>query len=142
MEIRIRRVGRVDRNGDGSDVTNTYAVIDGGKEFLITLRTHVRGGSLALVGHEGFLYADLETNTVRRQVVSVGRSCGIIIDADEMVEGLSPWAIRGVVIADRNREAKEIRIMNRASAGGSNEPVVLVDGKVVGSPIDIDKVES
>lgn len=130
MEIRIRRVGMVDRNGDGSDVTNTYAVIDEGKEFLITLRTHVRGSSLALVGHEGFLYTDLETNTVRRQAVSVGRTCGIIIDADEVVEGLSPSAIRGVVIADRNREAKEIRILDRAPAGGCNEPVVVVDGEV------------
>jgi hypothetical protein len=130
MEIKIRRVGTVDRNGDGSDVTNTYAVIDSGKEFLITLRTHARGSSLALVGHEGFLYTDLETNTVRRQVVSVGRSCGIIIDADQIVEGLSPWVLHGVVIADRKREAREIRIVDRAPAGGSKEPVVLVDGEV------------
>ncbi|MBP1731422.1 MAG: hypothetical protein H6Q55_1851 [Deltaproteobacteria bacterium] len=139
MEIRIRRVGTVDRNGDGSDVASTYAVIDSGKEFLITLRTHARGSSLALVGHEGFLYTDRETNTVRRQALSVGRSCGIIIDADEMVEGLSPWALRGVAIADRNRKAKEIRIIDRAPASASNEPVVFVDGEVVGSPID--KVE-
>lgn len=129
MEIKIRRVGTVDRNGDGSDVTNTYAVIDSGKEFLITLRTHARGSSLALVGHEGFLYTDRDTNTVRRQAVSVGRSCGIIIDADEIVEGLSPWALRGVVIADRNREAKEIRITDHRRADSPGEPVVRIDGK-------------
>jgi hypothetical protein len=101
MEIKIRRIGTEDTNGDGSDVTNTYAVIDNGKEFLITLRMHVHGHSLALAGQEGFLYTDPDDNTVRRQVVSVGRSCGIIIDSDEVVEGLSPRAIRGVVIADR-----------------------------------------
>ena len=128
MDIRIRRVGTVDRNGDGSDVTDTYAVFDNGKEFLITLRTHARGRSLALVGREGFLYRDDETNTVRRQAVSVGRSCGIMIDADEIVEGLSPWALRGVVIADRNREAKEIRISDRRRVDSPGEPVVLIDG--------------
>jgi len=129
MDIRIRRVGTVDRNGDGSDVTDTYAVFDNGKEFLITLRTHARGRSLALVGREGFLYRDDETNTVRRQAISVGRSCGIMIDADEVVEGLSPWALRGVVIADQNRDAKEIRITDRAPSGASKEPAVLVDGE-------------
>ena len=128
MDIRIRRVGTVDRNGDGSDVTDTYAVIDSANEFLITLRTHAHGRSLALVGDEGFLYTDSETNTVRRQAVSVGKLCGIVIDADEMVEGLSPWALRGVVIADRNREAKEIRISDRRRVDSPGEPVVLIDG--------------
>lgn len=68
MEIRILKTGRQDLNGDGSDVTNTYTVMDNGNEFIISRRTHRHGGNLAIDGQEGFLYIDSDTNTVRRQV--------------------------------------------------------------------------
>ena len=110
MDIRIRRIATVDTNGDGSDVTNTYRVLDSGREFCITLRTHPHGANLGLAGQEGFLYTDQETGTVRRQVLSVGKLCGIVIEADEVVEGLSPRALRGVIIADRNRDIQEITV--------------------------------
>ena len=110
MDIRIRRIATVDANRDGSDVTNTYSVLDGGREFCITLRTHAHGANLGLSGREGFLYTDKEAGTVRRQVLSVGKLCGIVIEADEVVEGLSPRALRGVVMADRDRDTQEITI--------------------------------
>ena len=110
MDIRIRRIATVDTNGDGSDVTNTYRVLDSGREFCITLRTHPHGANLGLACQEGFLYTDQETGAVRRQVLSVGKLCGIVIEADEVVEGLSPAALRGVVTAHRSGEMEEIRI--------------------------------
>jgi hypothetical protein len=131
VEIKILKTGRQDTNGDGSDVTNTYAVMDDGNEFIISRRTHRHGGNLALDGQVGFLYIDSDTNTVRRQVVAVGRSCGISIDADEPVEGLSPWAIRGVVIADQNGEAREVTVTSEGRNAGFDQPLILIDGKVL-----------
>jgi len=110
MDIRIRRIATVDANRDGSDVTNTYSVLDGGREFCITLRTHAHGANLGLAGREGFLYTDKEAGTVRRQVLSVGKLCGIVIEADEVVEGLSPRALRGVVAANQNMDMQEVTI--------------------------------
>jgi hypothetical protein len=130
MEIKIRRVGTQDISGDGSDVTNTYTVMDNGNEFIISRRTHRHGGNFAIDGQVGFLYIDSDTNTVRRQVVAVGRSCGISIDADEPVEGLSPWAIRGVVIADQNGEAREVTITSEGRDASFDQPLILIDGKV------------
>jgi hypothetical protein len=111
MDITITRIGTQNPNGDAdaSDITNTYLVIDNGKEFRITCRTHRHGGNLGIAGQEGILYTDEDDNTVRRQVIAVGRICGISIESDEVVEGLSPRALRGVVIADRNKETREIR---------------------------------
>lgn len=133
MEIRILKTGRQDLNGDGSDVTNTYTVMDNGNEFIISRRTHRHGGNLAIDGQEGFLYIDSDTNTVRRQVVAVCRSCGISIDADESVEGLSPWAIRGVVIADQNGEAREVTVTSEGPDASFDQPLILIDGKVLDS---------
>lgn len=130
MEIKILKTGTQDANGDGSDVTNTYAVMDNGNEFIVSRRTHRHGGNIAINGQVGFLYIDSETNTVRRQVVAVGRSCGISIDADEPVEGLSPWAIRGVVIADLNGEAGEVTVTSEGRDTSFDPPLILIDGKV------------
>ncbi len=110
MEIRIRRIATKDTNRDGSDVTNTYAVFDGDREFCITLRKHAHGANLGLADREGFLYTDRETGTVRRQVLSVGKLCGLVIEADETVEGLSPRTLRAIVAADRNGDTQEIVI--------------------------------
>jgi hypothetical protein len=84
-------------------------VIDNAKEFRITCRTHSHGGNLGIEGQEGILYTDEDDNTVRRQVIAVGKTCGISIESDEVVEGLTPQALRGVVIADRSIETTEIR---------------------------------
>ena len=133
MDVRIVKTGTEDLNGDGSDVTNTYAVTDRGTEFIVSRRTHRHGASIALDGQEGFLYIDSDTNTVRRQVVTVGRSCGISIDADEPVEGLSPWAIRGVVIADQDRESREVTITSEGATTDYDRPLILIDGKILDS---------
>ncbi len=39
---------------------------------------------------------------MHRQVFVVGLTCGITIERDEVVEGLSPAALRAVVAADRS----------------------------------------
>jgi hypothetical protein len=131
MDIKITRIGTQHLNGDpdASDVTNTYLVIDNGKEFRITYRTHSHGGNLGIAGQEGILYTDKDDNTVRKQVIAVGKICGISIESDELVEGLSPWAIRGVVFADRRKETGEIRLIIEGSEGSCDQPVILTDGK-------------
>ncbi len=133
MEIKITRIGSNNLNGDpdASDVTNTYLVIDDGKEFRITCRTHRHGSSLAIAGQEGTLYTDRDDNAVRRQVIAVGKICGISIENDELVEGLSPWALRGVVIAERRKETREIKLVAEGSGGGYASPQILIDGMVV-----------
>jgi hypothetical protein len=131
MDIKILRIGTQHLNGDpdASDVTNTYLVIDNGKEFRITYRTHSHGGNLGIAGQEGILYTDKDNNTVRKQVITVGKICGISIESDELVEGLSPWAIRGVVLADRSKETGDIRLIIEAPEGSCGEPVILIDGR-------------
>ncbi len=132
MEISIRRTGTEKLRGDRdqSDVTNIYKVIDNGREFTVTFRSHRYGGSLGLAEQQGFLYTDTDTDTVRRQVVTVGLTCGISIDLDEAVEGLSPWAIRGVIMAERTGETREVTITGGPGEAGSDLPVILVDGEV------------
>jgi hypothetical protein len=126
MDIKILRIGTLNLNGDpdASDVTNTYLVVDNGKEFTITCRTHCHGGNLGIAGLEGILYTDEDDNTVHRQVIAVGKICGISIESDEVVEGLSPRALRGVVIADRN---KETRLISEGSEENSSSPEGVFD---------------
>ncbi len=132
MEISIRWIGTERPHGDrdASDVTNAYKVVDNGREFTVTYRSHRHGGNLGLAGQQGFLYTDADTDTVRRQVIGVGRSCGVSIEADEAVEGLSPWAIRGVIMAERSRQTREITITAGTREAGPGQPLVLVDGEV------------
>jgi hypothetical protein len=132
MGIKLRRIGTEKPHGDldASDVTNIYKVIDNGREFTITYRSHERGGNLGLLGQEGFLYTDTDADAVCRQVITVGQSCGINIESDEVVEGLSPWSIRGVIMAERSGETREITIIAGARESGSDQPVILVDGEV------------
>ena len=131
MDITIMRIGTQNLNGDpdASDVTNTYLVIDNGKEFRITCRTHSHGGNLGIAGQEGILYTDEDDNTVRRQVITVGKICGISIESDEVVADLSPWALRGVVIADRSKEAREVTIIIQEPEEAGGRPLILIDGK-------------
>lgn len=131
MDIRITRIETQYLNGDpgASDVTNTYLVIDEGKEFRITCRTRIHGCNLGMAGEEGILYTDKEDNTVRRQVITVGKICGISIESDEAVEGLSPWALRGVVLADRVKETREIGLITEVSQEGCEHTVMVVKGR-------------
>jgi hypothetical protein len=99
VEISITRVSTDKTNGDGPDATNTYLVIENGREYSITCRSHRHGRSLALKGQEGSLHIDSDTNRVYRQVVALGGGCGLIIN-DVVVEGLSPWALSGVIRAE------------------------------------------
>ena len=131
MEIKIKRLsalpGKVD--DDPAGATETYMVVDNGRDFTITLKPHKHGSSsLAIVGLEGVLYTDRDTNTVRRQVITVGRSCGVTIDADELVEGLSVLAVRGVILASRTGETGEIAIVSNGPGSSGDQAIVLVDG--------------
>jgi hypothetical protein len=112
MAIIVRLIGPEGLHADnaGSGATNVYRVVDNGREFTITFKSHSHGGSIGLAGQRGFLYVDDETHTVRRQVITVGNSCGVNVESDEAVEGLSPRAIRGVVMAERSKEKGEISL--------------------------------
>ena len=132
MEISIRRIGteKLHEDRDASDVTNTYEVIDNGRQFTITYRSHSYGCNLGLEGQKGFLYTDADTDTVHRQVITVGQACGIIIEKEEAVEGLSSWAIRGVIMAERSGETRAITMTTEAREAASDQPVIFVDGEI------------
>jgi len=103
VEITITKISTRYLHGDphSSDITNIYLVVENGREFRVAHRTHAHGSSLALEDEEGILYTDHDENSVRRQVITVGKICGVSIESDDVVEGLSPWALRGVVLANR-----------------------------------------
>ena len=130
-EIIIDKIATHYLNGDpeSRDVTKTYRVVNGDKEFIIACRTHAHGSSLGLAGEEGILYTDRDDNTVHRQVITVGKICGISIESDEVVEGLSPLALRGVILANRSEEAKEIRLIIEEPRKSPCRPMILIDGK-------------
>jgi hypothetical protein len=129
MEITIIRIDTRDANGDGSDVITTYSIVENGKEFRVTCRSNRYGRSLGMEGKEGLLYVNSDDNTVHWQVVALGGGCGLLID-DEPVEGLSPWALRGVIVAERNNNAREITITTKQSRDSANQPLLIVDGGV------------
>ena len=56
------------------------------------------------------------TTRVHRQVVALSGACGLNTD-DEVIEDLSPWALRGIILADQRNESGEIRIIMRCSQG-------------------------
>ena len=134
MEIKIKRTGNPIINGDPGalDVTNTYRVTDEGKEFHITFRSHLYGATLGILGKDGVLYTDKDENSVHRHVLAVGRGCGIGVESDELVEGLSPLAVRGVILAGKRDETREITLTTEQAEGNTVLPVVLVDGQVTG----------
>jgi hypothetical protein len=134
MEIKIRRIGTYATKGDpgATDVTTTYRVTDEGNQFEIHFRSHSHGCNLTLAGQEGILYTDRENGTVRRQILAVGRGCGIGIENDELVEGLSPWSIRGVLFAERTGETREITLLIEGPENSEIQPVVLLDGVMAG----------
>lgn len=125
MEITINILGVQDVNGDGSDVITTYLVIENGKEFRVTCRSNRYGRNLGFEGKKGLLYVNRDNNLVHWQVVALGGGCGLLID-DDPVEGLSPWALRGVIFAEQNKEALEITITTGQS---ENQPLLLINGR-------------
>jgi hypothetical protein len=131
MDIRIKKITTptIKDHPDLPDSTGVYLVIDNGKEFTITCRFHIHGNSLCLYGQEGTLHTDTEAGKVYRQVVAPGGGCGLII-TDEPVEGLSPWALRGIIIAEQSREEGEILITSKGVKNEAEElPVMFIDGK-------------
>ncbi len=127
MEIRINRIGTQEIK-DAAEVVNVYRVIQDGREFIITSRSYCHGYNLTLAGRKGFLCTDRNDNTVRLQVVAPGGGCALKID-DEPVEGLSPWALRGIAVADRNPQAKEIRITGECNQTDPKAPLLTMDGE-------------
>lgn len=130
MEIRIKKTATEVLTGNASGVINTYAVSENGREFLLTRKTNAHGSSLGIAGKEGILYVDSDDNRVHRQVVALSGACGLNTD-DELVEELSPWALRGVRMADQRNEPGEITIIIGEPGGSSDQPVVFIDGKTI-----------
>jgi hypothetical protein len=132
MEIKIKKIGTQILTGNASGVINTYRVIENDKEFLLTRTSRMHGSSLSIAGKEGILYVDSDDKRVHRQVVAPSGACGLNTD-DEVVEDLSPWALRGVILADDRNESGEITIISRESGSISDQPLAFVDGKALGS---------
>jgi hypothetical protein len=129
MEITINQIDTRDVNEDGSDIITTYSVAENGKEFRITCRSNRYGRSLGMEGKEGLLYINRDDNMVHWQVVALGGGCGLLID-DEPVEGLSPLAMRGVILAEESSEAREITITNQYSKDSPGQPLILMNGNM------------
>jgi hypothetical protein len=129
MEITINRIDTRDVNGDGSDLITTYSVAENGKEFRITCRSNRYGRSLGIAGKEGLLYSNRDDNMVHWQVVALGGGCGLLID-DDPVEGLSPWALRGVIFAEQNKEKQEITMTTQHSKDNPGQQLTLMNGNL------------
>ncbi len=76
---------------------------------------------------EGLLYINRDDNKVHWQVVALGGGCGLLID-DDPVEGLSPWALRGVIFAEQSQETREITITTQHSEDNPGQPLILING--------------
>lgn len=116
MEIRIKRVASNALTGAVSGRVNTYRVKEEGREFLLTRTSHTLDSSTGIAGKKGILYVDSEDGMVHHQVVAPGGACGLITD-DEVVEGLSPLALRAVLMADQCDEPGEITITREEQEG-------------------------
>jgi hypothetical protein len=127
MEITINKIDTLDVNGDGSDLITTYSVAENGKLFRITCRSNRYGRSLGMEEKEGLLYINRDDDMVHWQVVALGGGCGLLID-DDPVEGLSPWALRGVIVAEQSKETRVIMITTEQSGDSANQPLLLIDG--------------
>ncbi len=128
MEIRIKRTATQVLTGNASGVINIYMVRENNKEFLLVLKSNIHGSSLGIAGKEGILYIDGDDNRVHRQVVALSGACGLNTD-DELVEDLSPWALRGVRIADQRNESGEMMIIKGETEDNADHLLVFIDGK-------------
>ncbi len=132
MEIKIKKTGTQLLAGNASGIINTYKVIENGREFLLTRTTGIHGSSLGMAGQKGILYVDSDDNRLHRQVVALSGACGLNTD-DELVEGLTRWVLRGVIMADQRNESGEITIICRESEDDNDHPWAFVDGKALES---------
>jgi hypothetical protein len=128
MEIIIKKIDSHEVDKSPSDIASMFVVMENGKEFSIICKSNHYGLSFSLDGKDGTLHIDRENNTVYRQVVALGGGCGLLID-DEPVEGLSPMAIRGIVVAEDDKGAKEVTISDGPSENNFSQPLILVNGK-------------
>jgi hypothetical protein len=110
MEIKIKKIDSRPFPGTASGVINTYTVVEDGREFVLTRTSHPHGSSLGFAGEKGILYVDRDDNRVHRQVIAPSGACGLNTD-DEMVEGLSPLSLRGVLMVDQCNESGEIKMI-------------------------------
>jgi len=110
MEIKIKKTDTQILTGNASGVVNTYKVIENGKEFLLTRTSHIHGSSIGIAGKEGILYVDCDDNRVHRQVVALSGACGLDTD-DVVMDGLSPLALRAVLMVDQCNESGQITII-------------------------------
>ncbi len=127
MNIRIRKVRAEEPGGCPVDGENTYIVTEDDREFRIVSARRRHNHSLSLDGDTGILYIDGDDGTVHRQTVELGGGCGLII-TDERVKGLSPWAIRGISLAERRPGYEDFFITAETSGNGVGSPVVLNNG--------------
>ena len=61
----------------------------------------------------------------------IGRDCGLKIESDDPVEGLSTLAIRGVIFADRKKETREITLTTGSGGSVNDRPAMSIDGIIV-----------
>ncbi len=126
MEIKIIKIRTDILTGNASGVVNIYKVVENGREFFLTRTSRAHGNSIGMVDQKGILYVDGNDNRVHRQIVAPSGACGLYTD-DELVDGLSSWALRGLIIAEEKNESREIII---TSEGNGGEPLVVIEGKV------------
>jgi hypothetical protein len=60
--------------------------------------------------------------------VALSGACGLNTD-DELVEDLSPWALRGVRMADQRNESGEMMIIKGETEDNADHLLVFIDGK-------------
>ena len=97
MQIEITKLS-THVSDNGSIVTTTYRVVEDGREFLLAYTSCAHFKSVSLAGEKGMLYVDADDNKVHKQAVTPGGACALVTD-DEVVEGLSPAALRSVIEA-------------------------------------------
>jgi hypothetical protein len=126
MKIKIKKIDSYEAGGNTSDIVSKYSVLENNREFRITCRSNSYGRSFSLDGKDGTLYTSGEDNMVHLQKIALGGSCGLIID-DEPVEGLSPLAIRAVILAEHSERSKEIMITTEQTGDDGHYPLLLID---------------
>lgn len=98
--------------GNVSGTVNMYTVVEDGREFFLARTSHTHGSNVGIANKEGILYVESDDGKVHHQVARPGGACGLNTD-DEVVEGLSPLALRAVLMADQCNESAEITITTR-----------------------------
>ena len=99
------------------------------KEFTLAFHSHKFGSSVGIAGTAGFLYTDMNEKKVYRRALALGRDCGMRLEADEVVDGLSPWAVRGVILAHTYGEGKDVLLLI-SEGTGDDRVEVYIDGRL------------